>query len=256
MDEPKVTVITKDGSADVTIRQGPDYVVLEDLTQQQFKTKDPFSFVEYVNNLKDNERFSGLPVFATVDDITLFPKEIDHYSVPVAELKMEEHSIISALREFKSATFQVSAFKPLLKRILKFGNVDAAALYEFVSKSVIKAQMELRRMQDEQGNFEEFISKKVGERLIPDRIGFQVPILRNFQDEALFVFDVALSYSVDGALNLTFTTSNFFFEDEVRDAKVIAIEKLLGEIKDRKVYYGTIEKVPRDDKWKYVSVSL
>lgn len=248
-DVEKVTVIAKDGNA--TVLTGKRHVELIDKSFSRFTTKRLGSFTKYLN---DNKDVSG-NVFVGELSADAFEGAVNRDTVPFAKFETSHTKFISILSRLGSGDpVSIESLESTLFSILEYGDVEVVKLYNFTRNCNIKALSEINRTVSDNGDFNVVYKREgQGDKTVRpvEKITFTVPILELHDETVSFAFKVSMDYKTDNGIRVSFKITNYQFSEEVERAVSEIIEKHLGEIVGREVYYGQKSVVVKDDSWKY-----
>lgn len=252
----KITVVTKDGKADVEIRQGTTFHVLEDKTAMVMEAANIESFLDIYNS-SSKKTF----VFANKKEIVVygfeFRSEISRYTKPLATCVLNEHPKLTFLKRHVSNWMKLEIFEEFLNNF-KRDNKSVAELLFAVQNFRINAYEEVVRQKDTRtGSYMFTFSRKVGEKtdkdqiLFPPSISIECPVYDGLDENWTFEFEVTFEYEkTEKGVVLQWKLTNFDLNSDIERAFKSVLCTKLGE-HDISPTWGSVNLVIQSDSWKY-----
>lgn len=279
--EPKVTIIAKDGKADVEIREGACFHQLNDETQTIFKTSDVGSFKKFISqfslsspgesesrkNTNPGDKWTVFAYSLSFDidllRMTLLRHQVNYNSEPIAELQLKHHpKFLFLINTASKPSLSIEQMEEMVEVFGKGDGIDKS-IVEFREKIRdlrISSVTEIVRQKDNRGNYQFTVNRKVGGQdkksdvVFPEKLIFVCPLFLGSD------FLITLSY------DLYFD----FKQDTQDDSRVVmkwylknydADEQIVNDIKtfvdgyfvDYNLLWGGFDIKRKNDSWKYLA---
>ncbi len=242
MSDNKKIVVNTDGSK-IEFLEGKAYHVLEDHTQNIFKTTSIKTFSEFI------EKSNDYNVFYSPEEIVAMPIDCNRYTLPLAVCTIDNSKALTDIIHLNNLTLSKSMLIIELKKTQRFLDTDGHSLLkELRSFKITSEEIRIYEDDDSGGNV---LETKKGSKIIsatlPEKISFRMPIFRYHPDEIKIEFIVESTITDSNQIELTL--HNFDHVDLINDAEKTIIEEYLSKFDNK--FWGKHNIVEMTDLWKY-----
>lgn len=235
---------------------GTDYIELSDLTEGIFKTTDPEDFKKFV---KDNINEEAFVVYG-LNGSTFYNSAIfDKGHVEPAYLELNKSSILKEFEVLINRKISLQSCRDLLLKSRKyFVSPECKDLLNVCTNFKTKAITSIDFTSDRAGNHNFSISReqKEGEELkIPESIVLDLPVYPNSLFNCFIRLEIEpwLEYDVQQSnVKIDIKLNCYDLEEKIENVAKKALSDFFKDIKC-KHYWGVMDIVERDDKWKFIN---
>lgn len=252
--EPKITVVAKDGQANVKI--GADMIILQDRTESTFHTKIIGEFISYINNIT-NDREKPI-VYANGKRIEAYIGCVNYNIHPISICDLEYHPKLLLLctnikRQTPVYVKEMEQFLENLKDCLDGAGRELLKYLKDFKQSIV---LDVERQKDNKGNFTNSIKRSVrgkeekADYVFPDKITFTVPMFN--YDEHRITIEVETRFDFDLGANdvkMYWNLVNFDLDtilDELAKAYIMA---KLDMVENK--HWGLLNIIQQTNEWSY-----
>lgn len=250
--EPKITVVAKDGNANVKI--GADVMILKDQTNATFQTRIIEDFIRYVAKISNIE--DEPIVYAYNKRIEAYFGQVNYNIQPTAICELEYHpKLVYLLNRMKGSNVMYTKDMELLLENLK-DCLDAAGTGLLVYLKDFKQSiiLDVDRQKDNQGNFINSIRRSVRGReekkeyVFPEKITFALPMFTYDEHQINIEVDVKFDFNLAGdKVEMYWTLVNFNLDTILDELAKSYIMAMFSDITNK--YWGHLNVIRQTNEW-------
>jgi hypothetical protein len=249
MEQPKITLIAKDGKAEAQILTGSHFQVLTGEVHTIYETNVVSEFIKFINPMVD------IFVYYNEVGIYAFRKDMEYNEGPVAKCVLENSTTLDALLCHVNNEIDLKPFEKFLLAVRKKIDKNGVDLLDRVKSFKISKVTEIIRQKDQQANYLYSIKREGTQEdvIFPDTITFDIKLFKYHNYTIELEFDVYFDYKQhEDSVGVKFNLVNFEANDIIQDRKIAVLE---GELKDfgDNVFWGRNALEMKTDSWKYLS---